>query len=87
MDQVPIQLHIERLPEGVYLATSPDVQGLIAEGETIDLVIEYAKDCIRMIVESCIEHGDPLPPKFAQNPDPNVTAFDVVIPVKRIEAA
>ena len=25
-----IQLHIEKLPEGVYLATSDDVQGLIA---------------------------------------------------------
>ncbi len=27
-----IQLHIEKLPEGVYLATSDDVQGLIHKG-------------------------------------------------------
>lgn len=85
MDQVPIQLHIELLPEGVYLATSPDVQGLVVEGETVDQVIEYAKDGIRMIIESCLQHGDPLPPKFAQNSD--TKAFDVVIPIKRIEAA
>ena len=26
-----IRLHIEKLPEGVYLATSEDVQGLIAQ--------------------------------------------------------
>ena len=30
-----IQLHIEKLPEGVYLATSEEVQGLIAQGRTI----------------------------------------------------
>ena len=27
-----VNLHIEKLPEGVYLATSDDVQGLIAQG-------------------------------------------------------
>lgn len=30
-----IQLHIERLPEGTYLATSEDVQGLVAQGRTV----------------------------------------------------
>ena len=30
-----IQLHIEKLPEGVYIATSDDVQGLVAQGRTI----------------------------------------------------
>ncbi|MBB5208982.1 putative RNase H-like HicB family nuclease [Chiayiivirga flava] len=27
-----VNLHIERLPEGVYLATSDDVPGLVAQG-------------------------------------------------------
>ena len=30
-----VQLHIERLPEGVYLATSDDIQGLVAQGRTL----------------------------------------------------
>ncbi len=30
-----IQIHIEKLPEGVYLATSDDIQGLVAQGRTI----------------------------------------------------
>lgn len=30
-----INLHIEHLPEGVYLATSDDIQGLIAQGRTL----------------------------------------------------
>lgn len=29
-----IQLHIEKLPVGVYLATSDEVQGLVAQGRT-----------------------------------------------------
>ena len=29
-----IQLHIEKLPEGEYLATSDAVQGLVAQGRT-----------------------------------------------------
>ncbi len=29
------QLHIERLSEGVYLATSDDIPGLIAQGRTV----------------------------------------------------
>ena len=30
-----IHLHIEKLPEGYYLATSDDIQGLVAQGRTI----------------------------------------------------
>lgn len=47
-----IQLHIEKLPEGVYLATSDDVQGLIAQGRTIQETIEIARDVARRLIES-----------------------------------
>ena len=30
-----INIHVEKLPEGVYLATSDDIQGLVAKGRTI----------------------------------------------------
>jgi predicted RNase H-like HicB family nuclease len=30
-----INIHIEKLPEGVYLATSDDLQGLVAQGRTV----------------------------------------------------
>ena len=39
-----INLHIERLPEGVWLATSDDVPGLVAQGRTIQETIEIARD-------------------------------------------
>ncbi len=34
MEQL-INRHIEKLPEGVYLATSNDIQGLVAQGRTL----------------------------------------------------
>lgn len=47
-----IQLHIEKLPGGVYLATSDDVQGLIAQGRTIQETIEIARDVAKKLIES-----------------------------------
>ena len=29
-----INLHVEKLPEGIYLATCDDIQGLVAQGRT-----------------------------------------------------
>ena len=47
-----IQLHIEKLPEGMYLATSDEVQGLVAQGRTIQEMIEIARDVARKLIEA-----------------------------------
>ena len=47
-----INIHIEKLPENVYLATSKDVQGLIAQGRTVSETLEIARDVIRKLLES-----------------------------------
>ena len=47
-----IQIHIEKLPEGYYLATSDDVQGLIAQGRTITETLEIARDAVKKLHES-----------------------------------
>ena len=51
MEQI-INIHIEKLPEGVYLATSDDVQGLVAQGRTIAETIEIARDVARRLLEA-----------------------------------
>jgi antitoxin HicB len=61
-NETTIQLHVEPLAEGGYVATSPDVPGLVAEGRTIAEAAEIAQGLARKIAESCLEHGDPLPP-------------------------
>ena len=46
------------------MATSSDLQGLIAQGRTVAETIEIAQDVARKLIESCLDHGDPLPPKI-----------------------
>lgn len=47
-----ILIRIEKLPEGVFLATSDDVQGLVAQGRTIAETIEIARDVARVLLEN-----------------------------------
>ncbi|HUF37873.1 MAG TPA: type II toxin-antitoxin system HicB family antitoxin [Anaerolineales bacterium] len=54
-----IHIHIERLPEGVYLATSEDVQGLVAQGRTVAETLEIARDVARKLIEA--QEGLKLP--------------------------
>lgn len=46
-----IKLKIEKLPEGYYLATSEDVQGLVAQGRTIAETLEIARDVAKKLLE------------------------------------
>lgn len=50
-----LQLHIEKLPEGVYLATSDDLPGLVAQGRTITETLEIARDVARKLLEARME--------------------------------
>lgn len=47
-----VNLHIEKLPEGFYLATSDTIQGLIAQGRTIAETIEIARDVAKKLIEA-----------------------------------
>ena len=77
-NEATIRLHIEALDEGGYVATSPDVPGLVAEGRSITEAVEIAQGLTRKIVESCLEHGDPLPKSLAKFVD---GPLNLVVPV------
>ena len=64
VEEVAIRVRVEDLKNGRYLGTSPDVPGLVAEGRSVAETVEIAQGLARKIVESCLEHGDPLPPVF-----------------------
>ena len=64
MSERVIGLHLEALPEGGYLATSDDLPGLVAQGRTVAETLEIAQDVARKLIESYIEHGEPLPHKI-----------------------
>jgi predicted RNase H-like HicB family nuclease len=58
-------LHVERLPEGGYLATSEVIQGLVAQGRTVAETLEIARDIARRLLEAQQE----------RNQDNNLTAI------------
>jgi predicted RNase H-like HicB family nuclease len=80
MNEATIRLHVEPLEEGGYVATSPDVPGLVAEGRSIVEAVEIAQDLARKIVESCLEHGDPVPPALTDL-GTSPAAVDLLVPV------
>ena len=80
MNESAIRLHIAPLDEGGFLATSPDVPGLVAEGRSVTETVEIAQGLARKIAESCIEHGDPLPRALATLPKRNAK-IDLFVPV------
>ena len=56
-----VNLHIEHLPEGVYLATSDDIQGLVAQGRTLQETLEIARDVARKLLEAQPERCADIP--------------------------
>ena len=51
MEQI-VNLHIESLPEGVYLATTEEIPGLIAQGRTVMETLEIARDVAKKLIEA-----------------------------------
>ncbi|MBL0702226.1 MAG: DUF1902 domain-containing protein [Desulfosarcina sp.] len=47
-----LNLHIKKLPEGVYLATSDEMPGLVAQGRTVLETLEIARDVAKKLIES-----------------------------------
>jgi predicted RNase H-like HicB family nuclease len=70
-----ITVHIEKLPEGLYLATSDEVQGLVAQGRTIAETLEIARDVARRLLE--LQAGEGAPPTETAPGQ----SFDCVVPV------
>ena len=61
-------LHIEKLPEGVYLATTGDIPGLVAQGRTMIETLEIARDVAKKLLESQAERQHPPVLKLNDKP-------------------
>lgn len=45
-----VHLHIKRLPEGPFLATSEELPGLVAQGRTVAETLEIARDVAKELL-------------------------------------
>lgn len=52
MNESCVMVHVERLPEGGYLATSEALQGLVTQGRTVAETLEIARDVARRLLEA-----------------------------------
>lgn len=50
--ELALQIQIEELPEGLFLATSEDLPGLVAQGRTVAETLEIARDVARKLIEA-----------------------------------
>jgi predicted RNase H-like HicB family nuclease len=56
--ELAIRIHIEELPEAMYLATSGELPGLVAQGRTVAETLEIARDVARKLLEARREKDD-----------------------------
>lgn len=57
-----ITLEIEQLPEGPYLGTSPELPGLVVQGDSVQEILRLAPDVAHDLISVMVETNQPLPP-------------------------
>ena len=63
-----VSINIKRLPEGYYLATSEQIQGLVAQGWTVSETLEIARDVARKLLEAqASRKGEPELPTVSES--------------------
>ena len=50
--ELAIRIQVEELPEGVYLATSEELPGLVAQSRTVAEALDIARDVARKLIEA-----------------------------------
>jgi predicted RNase H-like HicB family nuclease len=74
-----LNLHIEMVENGQYVAKSPDIPGLVAQGRTVREAVEIAEDVAKKIMESCLEQDDAVPARLEALADNAV--FDLTVAI------
>ncbi|MBM3762598.1 MAG: type II toxin-antitoxin system HicB family antitoxin [Acidobacteria bacterium] len=59
--ELAIQIHVEPLPEGLFLATSDELPGLVAQGRTVAEALEIARDIARRLIEARADREGSIP--------------------------
>ena len=73
-----IDVEVQELEEGGYLAHSPTLQGCHAEGETISEAMTNLEDVAQLLLQLRREDGFPLPEELPEDVKPRLRAAIVV---------
>lgn len=55
--ELAIRVQVEELPDGLFLATSDELSGLVAQGRTVAKTLEIARDVAEKLIEARRERG------------------------------
>ena len=50
--ELALRVQVEELPEGLFLATSDELSGLVAQGRTVAEALDIARDVARKLIEA-----------------------------------
>jgi len=68
--ELVLGIQIEELPEGLFLATSHELPGLVAQGRTVAETLEIARDVARKLIDASRERdGVPNLPTTSERRD------------------
>ena len=68
--ELAIQVRVEELPEGLFVAASDELPGLVAQGRTVAETLDIARDVARKLLEARREReGPPNLPTTASRHD------------------
>ena len=56
-----LRVQVEELPEGLFLATSDELPGLVAQGRTVAEALDIARDVARKLIEARRDRGGSTP--------------------------
>jgi predicted RNase H-like HicB family nuclease len=57
--ELAIRIQVEKLPEGVYVAVSDQLPGLVAQGRMVAETLEIARDVARKLIEARRDREEP----------------------------
>jgi antitoxin HicB len=74
-----VPLRLEPQPEGGFTVTSPALQGLVTEGDTVAEALAHAAEALELVLEDYDAEGTSLPEALRQE----VTVIEIDYPVMR----
>ncbi len=79
MTRYKISLVVESLSEGGYLVTSPDVPGLLTDGDAIEEALANVPDAVQTLIEAMRFKGVPLPPALRPIDDRTPVDLETIV--------
>ncbi len=78
MKSYSLNVTVEPLEDGRFLAVSTDLDGCLAEGDSIAEALDNIEDAARVMIEFLTEKGWPVPPELSTSKPPVVEAKVIV---------